>query len=67
MSTNITETMWQRTLRAFLGDQVVVKLRGGKFLEGELKNPQASDVTLILPTGTATTVEYASILGVKAK
>lgn len=67
MSSNVQSTFWQRTLRAFLGDQVVIKLRGGKYLEGELKNPQANDVTLILPTGTATTVEYARILEVEAK
>jgi len=67
VSKNVAETMWQRTLRSFLGDQVVIKLRGGTFLEGELKGPGPADVTLILPTGSVTTVDYDRILGVKVK
>ena len=65
--TNTAPTMWQRTLRSFLGDQVVLKLRGGLYLEGELKDPGPVDVTLVLPTGTTKIVEYADILGVKVK
>ena len=65
--TNTAPTMWQRTLRSFLGDQIVLKLRGNKYLEGELRDPGPVDVTLILPTGTMKIVDYADILGVKAK
>lgn len=64
---NTSPTMWQRTLRSFLGAQVVIKLRGNQYLEGELQEPGPVDVTLVLPTGTTRLVGYADILGVEAK
>lgn len=69
MSTNSKpdrETMWQRTLRSFLGERVRVKLRGGTYLEGELKDPQAHTVNIELLAGATRLIEYGQLLEVEA-
>lgn len=67
MSTRATqhagaESFWQKTIRAsFLGRRVRVRLRAGGYLEGELKNPQATYVTLEQLAGATKLIEYGEV------
>jgi len=58
--------MWQRTARSFLGGRVRVKLRGGTYLEGELKDPQPYQVKLEPLAGQTRVIEYSDLLGIEA-
>lgn len=60
------ETMWQRTCGVFPGDRVRLKLRGGRYLEGELKDPGPYAVTLVQLAGTERRIDYSDLLGVEA-
>jgi len=57
----VTESMWQRLLRTFLGMEVRMVLRGNKELAGTLEHLGDDGGRVRTPEGKAETFEYFDV------